>query len=69
VERESWKLLYESIAPLFPQSAELLGLVKRIDLVPHAWASIGRTGLFLYAYVGTLGQCSAHYAAQEYPRM
>src|SRR5437588_11314656 len=60
LERESWKIiLLSQLHPLFPTSLlnYLYGLT-RIRFVSYMlWASIGRMpGLFLYAYVGTLGQ-------------
>lgn len=60
VERESWKLiLLTQLHPLFPTS--LLNYLYGITRIPFTtymiWASIGRIpGLFLYVYVGTLGQ-------------
>src|SRR5436309_5511100 len=60
LERESWKIiLLSQLHPLFPTS--LLNYfygVTRIRFRTYMlWASIGRMpGLFLYAYVGTLGQ-------------
>src|SRR5438876_5645759 len=74
VERESWKIiLLSQLHPLFPTSLlnYFYGLT-RIRLSSYMlWASIGRVpGLFLYAYVGTLG----HFAVRimrgtSYPRM
>src|SRR5205823_4877114 len=60
VERESWKIiLLSQLHPLFPTS--LLNYfygVTRIRFRTYMlWATIGRVpGLFLYCYVGTLGQ-------------
>jgi len=60
VERESWKIVFLSqLHPLFPTS--LLNYFYGLTRIPFRtymlWASIGRIpGLFLYAYVGTLGQ-------------
>lgn len=58
--RESWKIIFLSqLHPLFPTS--LLNYVYGLTRIRFSaymlWASIGRTpGLFLYVYVGTLGQ-------------
>jgi uncharacterized membrane protein YdjX (TVP38/TMEM64 family) len=60
VERESWKIvLLSQLHPLFPTS--LLNYLYGLTRIPFRtymlWASIGRVpGLFLYAYIGTLGQ-------------
>src|SRR5438445_8898747 len=60
VERESWKIvLLSQLHPLFPTS--LLNYFYGLTRIPFRtymlWASIGRVpGLFLYAYIGTLGQ-------------
>jgi uncharacterized membrane protein YdjX (TVP38/TMEM64 family) len=60
VERESWTIvLLSQLHPLFPTS--LLNYFYGLTRIPFRtymlWASIGRIpGLFLYAYVGTLGQ-------------
>src|SRR6266496_3036146 len=60
VERESWKIiLLSQLHPLFPTS--LLNYFYGLTRIPFRtymlWASIGRIpGLFLYAYIGTLGQ-------------
>jgi uncharacterized membrane protein YdjX (TVP38/TMEM64 family) len=60
VERESWKIiLLSQLHPLFPTSLlnYLYGLTRIRFGVYMLWASIGRApGLFLYVYVGTLGQ-------------
>ena len=60
VERESWKIiLLSQLHPLFPTSLlnYLYGLTRLRFVTYMLWTSIGRTpGLFLYAYVGTLGQ-------------
>jgi uncharacterized membrane protein YdjX (TVP38/TMEM64 family) len=60
VERESWKIIFLSqLHPLFPTSLlnYLYGLTRIRFGVYMLWASIGRApGLFLYVYVGTLGQ-------------
>ncbi len=60
LERESWKIiLLSQLHPLFPTSLlnYLYGLTQIRFVTYMLWASIGRMpGLFLYAYVGTLGQ-------------
>jgi uncharacterized membrane protein YdjX (TVP38/TMEM64 family) len=58
--RESWKIIFLSqLHPLFPTSLlnYLYGLTRIRFGTYMLWASIGRApGLFLYVYVGTLGQ-------------
>src|SRR5437016_1496018 len=60
VQRESWKIvLLSQLHPLFPTS--LLNYFYGLTRIPFRtymiWASLGRVpGLFLYAYIGTLGQ-------------
>src|SRR5437667_12486885 len=60
LERESWKIiLLSQLHPLFPTSLlnYFYGLTRIRFRTYMLWASIGRMpGLFLYAYVGTLGQ-------------
>jgi uncharacterized membrane protein YdjX (TVP38/TMEM64 family) len=60
LERESWKIIFLSqLHPLFPTSLlnYLYGLTRIRFGSYMLWASIGRApGLFLYVYVGTLGQ-------------
>src|SRR6266403_5057245 len=60
VKREGWKIiLLSQLHPLFPTSLlnYLYGLTTIRFGTYMLWASIGRMpGLFLYAYVGTLGQ-------------
>src|SRR5438034_11124685 len=60
VERESWKIiLLSQLHPLFPTSLlnYFYGLTRIRFSSYMFWASIGRIpGLFLYVYVGTLGQ-------------
>jgi uncharacterized membrane protein YdjX (TVP38/TMEM64 family) len=60
VERESWKIiLLSQLHPLFPTSLlnYLYGLTQIRFGTYMVWASIGRApGLFLYVYLGTLGQ-------------
>lgn len=60
MERDGWKIiLLSQLHPLFPTS--LLNYLYGLTRIPFRtymfWASIGRVpGLFLYAYLGTLGQ-------------
>ena len=60
VKREGWKIiLLSQIHPLFPTS--LVNYFYGLTRIPFRtyilWTSIGRApGLFLYAYLGTLGQ-------------
>jgi uncharacterized membrane protein YdjX (TVP38/TMEM64 family) len=60
VEREGWKIiLLSQLHPVFPTS--LLTYFYGLTRIPFRtymlWVSIGRTpGLFLYVYLGTLGQ-------------
>jgi uncharacterized membrane protein YdjX (TVP38/TMEM64 family) len=60
LERESWKIiLLSQLHPLFPTSLlnYLYGLTRIRFGTYMLWSSIGRIpGLFLYVYVGTLGQ-------------
>jgi uncharacterized membrane protein YdjX (TVP38/TMEM64 family) len=60
LERESWKIIFLSqLHPLFPTGLlnYLYGLTRIRFGTYMLWASIGRApGLFLYVYVGTLGQ-------------
>src|SRR6266853_3219244 len=60
VERDAWKIIFLSqLHPLFPTSLlnYFYGLTKIRFSSYMLWSSIGRIpGLFLYAYVGTLGQ-------------
>src|SRR5438874_5426475 len=73
VERESWKIiLLSQLHPLFPTS--LLNYFYGLTRIRFGrymlWASIGRIpGLFLYVYVGTLGQLAVRIMRGEnYPR-
>ena len=60
VEAEGWKIiLLSQLHPLFPTS--LINYVYGLTRIPFRsyilWATIGRApGLFLYTYLGTLGQ-------------
>src|SRR6059036_2210495 len=74
VERESWKIiLLSQLHPLFPTSLlnYFYGLTGIQFSTYMLWASIGRVpGLFLYAYVGTLGQFAVRIMrGKSYPRM
>jgi uncharacterized membrane protein YdjX (TVP38/TMEM64 family) len=74
VERESWKIiLLSQLHPLFPTSLlnYFYGLTRIRFSTYMLWASIGRMpGLFLYAYVGTLGQFAMRIMrGKSYPRM
>src|SRR5881409_2028743 len=73
VERESWKIiLLSQLHPLFPTSLlnYFYGLTRIRFSTYMFWASIGRIpGLFLYVYVGTLGQLAVRIMRGEnYPR-
>lgn len=74
VQRESWKIiLLSQLHPLFPTS--LLNYFYGLTRIRFGWymlwASIGRMpGLFLYAYLGTLGQFAVRIMrGRSYPRM
>jgi len=74
VERESWKIiLLSQLHPLFPTSLlnYFYGLTRIRFGTYMLWASIGRIpGLFLYAYVGTLGQLAVRIMQHKnYPRV
>ena len=60
VEREGWKIvLLSQLHPLFPTSLlnYLYGLTKIRFRTCILWVTIGQApGLFLYTYIGTLGQ-------------
>src|SRR6266702_6883044 len=73
VERESWKIiLLSQLHPLFPTSLlnYFYGLTSIRFGLYMLWASIGRIpGLFLYVYVGTLGQLAVRsMRGENYPR-
>jgi uncharacterized membrane protein YdjX (TVP38/TMEM64 family) len=73
VEREGWKLiLLSQLHPLFPSSLMnyLYGLTKIRFRTCMIWIAIGQApGLFLYAYLGTLGQLGLRLArGQTHPR-
>ena len=74
VEREGWKIIFLSqLHPLFPTS--ILNYVYGLTRIPFRtymlWTSIGRApGLFLYAYLGTLGQLGLNLArGRSHPRL
>src|SRR5207237_4838816 len=74
VQRESWKIiLLSQLHPLFPTSLlnYFYGLTRIQFGAYMLWASLGRIpGLFLYAYVGTLGQFAIRIMrGKSYPRM
>src|SRR5216684_1450787 len=73
VEREGWKIIFLSqLHPLFPTSLlnYLYGLTRIRFRTYMLWTSIGRApGLFLYAYLGTLGQFGLNLAqGKTHPR-
>jgi uncharacterized membrane protein YdjX (TVP38/TMEM64 family) len=74
VEREGWKIVVLSqLHPLFPTSlvTYLYGL-SRIPFRTYLfWVTIGRApGLFLYVYLGTLGQLGVNLAqGKSHPRL
>jgi uncharacterized membrane protein YdjX (TVP38/TMEM64 family) len=74
VERESWKIiLLSQLHPVFPTSLlnYFYGLTRIRFGSYMLWASIGRVpGIFLYAYLGTLGQLAVRIMrGKSYPRM
>ena len=74
VEHEGWKIiLLSQLHPLFPTSLlnYLYGLTRIRFTTYMFWASIGRIpGLFLYVYIGTLGQYGLRIMrGKHYPRM
>jgi uncharacterized membrane protein YdjX (TVP38/TMEM64 family) len=74
VEREGWKIiLLSQLHPLFPTSLlnYLYGLTTIRFGTYMLWASLGRIpGLFLYVYVGTLGQYGLRIIrGKQYPRV
>jgi uncharacterized membrane protein YdjX (TVP38/TMEM64 family) len=73
VERESWKIiLLSQLHPLFPTSLlnYFYGLTRIRFESYMFWASVGRVpGIFLYAYIGTLGQFAVRIIrSKSYPR-
>lgn len=74
VERVGWKLiLLSQLHPLFPTSLlnYLYGLTRIRFRTCLVWIAIGQApGLFLYAYLGTLGQLGLRIArGQSHPRI
>jgi uncharacterized membrane protein YdjX (TVP38/TMEM64 family) len=74
VEREGWKIIVLSqLHPLLPTSLfnYFYGLTKIPFSTYMLWVSIGRApGLFLYTYLGTLGQFGINLArGQSHPRV
>jgi uncharacterized membrane protein YdjX (TVP38/TMEM64 family) len=74
VERDAWKIIFLSqLHPLFPTSLlnYLYGLTKIRFSVYMFWTNIGRVpGLFLYTYLGTLGQLGLNLArGKTHPRI
>src|SRR5205823_3158215 len=74
VKREGWKIIFLSqLHPLFPTSLlnYLYGLTRIRFRTYMLWTSIGRApGLFLYAYLGTLGQFGLNLVrGKTHPRM
>src|SRR3954471_1416174 len=73
VEREGWKIiLLSQLHPLFPTSLlnYLYGLTQIRFRTCMLWVAIGQApGLFLYAYLGTLGQLGLKLVrGQTHPR-
>jgi uncharacterized membrane protein YdjX (TVP38/TMEM64 family) len=74
VEREGWKIiLLSQLHPLFPTSLlnYLYGLTTIRFRTCILWVAIGQApGLFLYAYVGTLGQLGLNLMrGKNHPRL
>jgi uncharacterized membrane protein YdjX (TVP38/TMEM64 family) len=74
VERDAWKIIFLSqLHPLFPTSLlnYLYGLTKIRFRLFMLWTTIGRApGLFLYTYLGTLGQLGLNLArGKTHPRI
>lgn len=74
VERDAWKIIFLSqLHPLFPTSLlnYLYGLTRIRFGQYMFWTTIGRMpGLFLYTYLGTLGQLSLNLArGKTHPRI
>src|SRR6266571_5921558 len=74
VEREGWKIIFLSqLHPLFPTSLlnYVYGLTRIRFRTYMLWTSIGRApGLFLYVYLGTLGQLGLNLArGRSHPRL
>src|SRR5437762_323060 len=74
VERDAWKIIFLSqLHPLFPTSLlnYLYGLTRIRFGLYMFWTTVGRApGLFLYTYLGTLGQLSLNLArGRTHPRI
>ncbi|MGI8890686.1 MAG: TVP38/TMEM64 family protein, partial [Chthoniobacterales bacterium] len=74
VEREGWKIiLLSQLHPLFPTSLlnYLYGLTTIRFRTCILWVAIGQVpGLFLYAYLGTLGQLGLNlFRGKSHPRL
>src|SRR3977135_107345 len=74
VEREGWKIiLLSQLHPLFPTSLlnYLYGLTRVRFRTCMLWVAIGQApGLFLYSYLGTLGQLGLNLArGKTHPRV
>ena len=74
VEREGWKIiLLSQLHPLFPTSLlnYLYGLTQIRFRTCMLWVAIGQApGLFLYSYLGTLGQYGLNLArGKTHPRL
>src|SRR5437899_375085 len=74
VERDAWKIIFLSqLHPLFPTSLlnYLYGLTRIRFGVYMFWTSVGRApGIFLYTYLGTLGQLGLNLAlGKSHPRV
>src|SRR3989440_1709483 len=74
VERDAWKIIFlTQLHPLFPTSLlnYLYGLTRIRFGQYMLWTTIGRApGLFLYAYLGTLGQLGLNLArGKTHPRI
>lgn len=74
VKREGWKIIFLSqLHPLFPTSLlnYVYGLTRIRFRTYMLWTSIGRApGLFLYVYLGTLGQFGLNLArGRSHPRV
>ena len=74
IEKEGWKIiLLSQLHPLFPTSLlnYLYGLTKIRFRTCMIWVAVGQApGLFLYSYLGTLGQLGLNLArGKTHPRM
>src|SRR5438445_7237615 len=74
VERDAWKIIFlTQLHPLFPTSLlnYLYGLTRIRFGLYMFWTTVGRApGLFLYTYLGTLGQLSLNLArGKTHPRI